>query len=339
MTTDEILDGVVERVNNKHRVILDATVLTTLMSCPRLADFRFNMNLMNIEGKGNSLEVGSIVHKFAEVYYRSLIAGLKKQEAFGFGMTAAELYIQSCKFCKDFVSTAEFPKPPCGHQSNEYPGLENTPKEPDMDDPKEKYKTGWAWALNTCEQYFDFYRNDSWVPLEAEIVKSKILYEDDEVSILWKAKLDWVGDTNQGIFPMDHKTAKANRQSIKTNNQFMGQCLIQGTKSMFINSIGFQKTLPATEKFQRKMMNYTAPQLMEWQSEILPYYAKLLLMYSETGYFPPNFTNCETKFGKCNFYEHVCTADPEMREEELKIHFKVGPEWNPTNSDGDFNIE
>ena len=333
-------------MSGKKNVVLDATVLSSLMACPRLTDFRFNMNLQSIEGKSNSLELGSIVHKFLEVFYTCIIARMSRDQAIQYGFAAAELYIKGCKFCTDFVPSCTVDlykentdthvhsescilKPACGHRVNDYPGVKNTPR----DDQKEPYaKTGWQWALDTCDQYQKHYASDHWVPLEVETVKSKVLYEDDEVRILWKAKLDLVSDTNQGIYPIDHKTMKQNRNTIKLNNQFKGQCLTQGTRGAFINKIGFQKTLKPEEKFLRPLLSYSAPGLMEWQSEILPYYAKLLLMYAETGYFPPNFTHCEGKYGNCAFVG-VCGSDPSMREEEIKLHFYVGQPWNPTNDD------
>jgi hypothetical protein len=317
----EIVD---KPLGGKANIVLDATMLSTLMACPRLADFRFNLNLQSISGKSNSLEVGSVVHKFLEVYYGAMIQGISREQALGYGLTAAELYVQGCQYCTDFTSTPDIPKPPCGHRPNDYPGVVNTPKE------SEGYLVGWNYALKTCEQYHEFYRADHWVPLEVEIVKGKILYEDDEVRIMWKAKLDWVADTNQDILPIDHKTMKVRRPTLSLNNQFIGQCLIMGTRKMVINKIGFQSSLKPEEKFTRTMMSYSAPRLIEWQSEILPYYAKLLLMYAESGYFPPNYNACEGKYGNCAFHT-VCSSDPEMREEELKINFKVGPVWNPTN--------
>jgi hypothetical protein len=166
--------------------------------------------------------------------------------------------------------------------------------------------------------------------LETEIVKGKVLYEDDEIRVLWKAKLDLVSDTNQGIYPVDHKTMKQRRETISLNNQFKGQCLIQGTRGVFINKVGFQTSLKPEEKFERKIIPYSEPRLLEWQSETLPYYAKLLLMYVESGHFPPNFTHCENKYGNCAFLK-VCESDPAMRETEIKKLFMVGPEWNPTN--------
>jgi hypothetical protein len=322
------IDTVVESIlGGKKNVVLDATVLSTIMNCPRLADFRFNHNLQSIGGKSNSLECGSTVHVFTEYYYKSIIQGVKRDQAFGFGIAAAELYIRGCRGCADFVSTVEVPKPLCGHKPNEFPGLKATPKD------SEGYKTGWQWVLDTCDQYHRHYINDSWVPLEVEVVKGVVLYEDDEIRILWKAKLDLTADTNQGIYPIDHKTMKQNRPTNSMNNQFIGQCLVMKTQNVIINKIGFQTTLKPAEKFIRQPVSYSTSRLLEWQGEILPFYAKALVMYAETGHWPPNFSNCEGKYGNCSFYEHVCSGDPEMREQNIKQHFMVGPTWNPTNDE------
>ena len=168
--------------------------------------------------------------------------------------------------------------------------------------------------------------------MEVETVKGEVLYQDDEIRVLWKAKLDLVVDTNQGILPMDHKTMKQRRDNLSLNNQFTGQCLIMKTQKVMINKIGFQTSLKPEEKFIRKPVNYSVPRLIEWQSETLPYYAKLLLMYAETGYWPRNLTHCEGKYGNCAFVK-VCEADPGERENTIRQLFVVGPEWNPTNDE------
>lgn len=313
-------------MGGKKNVILDSQILTGIMSCPRAADFRFNMNLESLSGKSNSLECGSIVHKFMEVYYGSMIKGTSREQAYGFGIAAAEMYIQSCPDCTDFVPSAEQKKPKCGHRPGDYPGVKNTPKD------SANYQTGWQFVLDTCDEYHRFYINDHWVPLEVETVKGEVLYEDEDVRIMWKAKLDLTADTNQGIFPIDHKTMKQRRDTLSLNNQFIGQCLLMRTRNVIINKIGFQKSLKAEEKFIRAPISYSAARLLEWQSEILPFYAKQLLMFAEVGYWPPNFNHCEGKYGNCNFVE-VCQSNPDMREEELKLHFRVGTPWNPTNED------
>lgn len=325
ITNDEASEIVQEVLKkSKKNIILDATILTALMKCGRYTDLRYGHNFIPMEGKSNSLEAGSIVHKVLEVFYQNKINGYDRQTSINLGLTAGEMYVRGCPLCSEFKSTPEQPKPLCGHPVNEYPGVTNTP--PDS----EGFKIGWRYALNTCEQYFDYYKNDHWVPLEVEVVKGNILFEDDEIRILWKAKLDLVADTNQGIYPVDHKTMKQRRVTVSLNNQFMGQCLTMKTRNVFINKIGFQTSLKPNEKFERVSISYTTERLLEWQSEILPYYGYKLLEYNETGYWPPNFSNCETKWGMCEFHE-ICESNPTMREENLMIDFKIGPDWNPEN--------
>lgn len=323
--TAHTLTGAPAIVLPKKLIILDATVLSTLMGCGRLTDFRFNHNLISINGKSNSLEVGNIVHKYMEVFYRSIANGMSKPQAHQHGMAAAELYARGCQYCTEYIATEENPFPKCGHRIDEYPGVHNTP-----DEPTKPYEVGWKWALTTCEQYREYYKNDFWVPLEAEVVKGQILYEDDEIRILWKAKFDLITDTNQSILPCDHKTMKQRRNTVSLNNQFMGQCLVLNTRSIIINKVGFQKTLKPEEKFERAMIPYSAKRLLEWRSSILPYWAYKLLEYSENDYWAPNFDHCENKYGDCPFMD-ICSTDPSEREHELKLNFKVGPDWNPTN--------
>lgn len=338
----EIIQEVIK--SSKKNIVLDATVLSSLMTCGRFADLRFNHHLVPMEGKSNSLEVGSVVHKVLETFYKNKINGFDRTTCINLGLTAGEMYVMGCPLCTGFIPRHPviqgdeyradvkhtchnecILKPTCNHEPNEYPGVENTP--PDS----AGYRIGWKYALNTCEQYFEYYKNDHWVPLEVEVVKGTILFEDDEIRILWKAKLDLTADTNQGIFPVDHKTMKQRRVTQSLNNQFMGQCLTMKTRNVFINKIGFQTSLKPNEKFERVAIGYTAERLIEWQSEILPYWAYKLIEYNESGYWPPNFSNCETKFGMCQYAEDICSANPDMRAENLRINFKVGPEWNPSN--------
>lgn len=275
---------------NIPSVILDATMLSTIMSCSRLADFRFNHHFQPLGGKSKSLEMGSIVHTYLEYYYKARINGIRIPDAIQYGMAAAETYSRS-----DEVQTSS---------------------------PEDV-----ALALNTCELYAEHYKNDSWVPLEVECVKGKILYQDDEIRIMWKAKFDLLADTNNGIFPIDHKTMTQRRDTLSLNNQFIGQCILAGTRVMFVNKIGFQKSLKPAERFARVPVSYSFERLLEWQDTILPYWAKRYFAESEEGYFPPNFTHCENKYGFCQF-RHVCETDRNIREDALKAEFVVGEKWS-----------
>jgi len=274
----------------KKNVIFDATFLSMLMSCARLADFRLNHDFQSISGKSVSLEMGSIVHVVLECYYQHMINGFKREMAIAQAMIAGQEYI-----------------------------LSDEVKNCDIKDTE--------WALKTCEEYFEFYKNDSWTPLFVEKVMRETLYEDDEIRVMWKAKLDLGVDTNQAILPVDHKTMKQRRDTLNLNNQFTGQCILMKTRMMIVNKIGFQTSLKPVDKFTRVMVSYSADRLLEWQSEILPYWAYQWLSYIESGYYPPNYTHCENKYGFCQF-KNVCESDRGMREEELGHNFIVGEKWD-----------
>src|SRR5215471_4933021 len=142
-------------------VILDSQVLTSLMMCPCLTDLRFNLNIVPIGGKSNSLECGSIVHAFLETYYGNLAKGINKVKATEEGLIQAKLYITGCPVCKDISNGI---RPPCGHRPGEYVGVKNTPRESGKQNLGfgERDYTGWEWVLETINQYVDFYKDDFW---------------------------------------------------------------------------------------------------------------------------------------------------------------------------------
>lgn len=312
----------------KKNVVMDATTLSSLMSCSRFYDLRYNHRFIRLGGKGNSLECGSLAHKILEVYYDHMIKGFPRTTSINQGMVAGQLYINGCPGCMSFVATDEVSKPACGHEPDEYPSISNTPEENDG-----RHKVGWRWVLKTMEEYFDFYKNDSFIPLSAEQVKGDVLYEDDDIRVLWKAKFDLIIDTNQiGIVSMDHKTFKQRRDKSSLSNQFTGQCALLKSRNIIVNKIGWQTSLKINERLTREVVSYSADRILEWQSEILPYYAYKYVQYAESGYWPPDFTHCDTMYGPCMF-KGVCEADRGMREEVLRNEFMVGPVWDPINKE------
>lgn len=310
----------------KKNVIFDATVLSSLMSCSRLHDIRFNHRLISTHGKSNSLEVGSLIHKVLEVYYHHKIGGFPRATAIGQAMAAGQLFIAGCPHCSSYKGEGE--PPSCGHQAEEYPGMQNTPEQ------SEKFTVGWRFALQTCEQYFEFYKNDSFIPLAVEEVRGEVIYEDDEIRVLWKAKFDLIIDTSDvGIMSTDHKTFKQRRDKTTLSNQFTGHCILLKARRVMVNKIGLQTSIKdIAERLTREIVPYSAARLHEWQSEIVPYYAYKYIQYSESGYWPPNYTHCDTMYGPCP-YKQVCEADPDMREEVLRNEYTLAPVWDPRNKE------
>lgn len=319
--TDQIIEKVLDLYipTKKQNVIMDATVMTALMACPRYFDERFNHNLVPIEGNTNFLQAGQMVHKILEEFNKAIINGMSRTKAIMIGLEAGQQFYKT-------PGASNIP------EHNIYEGSNKILKNGLKSEAKGKLKSvGYDWIMATMDMYFKRWVNDGWTPIEAEKVRGAVVYEDDEVRVLWKAKLDKMVDTFQdGMMPGDYKTMKMNRHTLPLNNQFMGQCLVAGTRKMFIDKIGFQENLKPEDKFVREIMSYTAEQLAE-QTMTIGYYAKYMTNLLAQSYYPPNYTHCD-KFNGC-MYRKPCEANASDRDRVFKLNFMVGEPWDPSNDD------
>ena len=282
------------------RIIMDSQVLTTLQICEVMLDLRFNHNLVPISGMGRPIEMGSMMHRMLEPYYLAKRKGKNRNDAAAIAIQYGNLVITGCEACI---------KKECKEHKDPYMGLQAT-------SPEESH-----YVMDTFLQYHEFWKNDSWTTLNVETVKGKVIYEDDELSLMWKAKIDWEVDNLEGIFSVDHKTMSRREDTLSLNNQFIGQCVVTNQTKMFENKIGWQKTLKPNEKFERVALNYSKERIAEWIIETASY-AYDLAALQEGKRYRHKFTSCSRKYGPCIFRK-VCEGQPVDRERLLKEQFKV----------------
>ena len=313
-------------MTEKKNVIMDATLLSSLMNCERKLELRHGLNIVPIGPKSKALEMGSLMHVFLEWYYKEIRDGRRSTarqvalEKGEFYYTFGELITPEERTEEVLDADGNIVSPAIITQEAVYEPLSNMQIE------------DYALCIDTFNLYCERWKNDSFTPVHIEHVIGKILYEDEELRVLWKAKFDLISDTPIGFIPTDHKTMKQRRETLALNNQFMGQCHLLGVRSVLINKVGFQTSLKPEERFHRVSISYTADQLAEWVSETV-YWAKYLINLNETNYFPRRFTQCESKFGKCEYYENLCSVNQSMRDEQVKLFFKPGKHWDVNNDD------
>jgi len=298
-------------------VVLDSQLFSSFMGCARKGNYRFNRNLVSTKGKSNALECGSYVHTIFEHYYRAIIAGKSKGDAISIGFDAGDEYVRGYHPDNKYVLDAD------------EKGIHNTPLT--AADASSPYQTSIEQARQTMDEYFQHYLNDMWTPIAVEEVRGDLIFEADDIRIIWKAKYDLIVDTSAGLMSVDHKTMKQRKDTMTLNNQFMGQCLVLKNRTVIVNKVGFQKTVKPHDKFTRPGINYTFDNLEEQRTEVIPYYARMWVAYKEANFYPPNYQQCENKFGMCEFYEDICRNDRGMREEALKIFFKEDRPWDVLN--------
>jgi len=175
-------------------------------------------------------------------------------------------------------------------------------------------------VIDTFRQYTDHWENDSWNNVVAtESVGSKVLYEDDDLIIVYEVKMDLILDISGVLVPVDHKTASARRDPNALSNQFKGYCWFLGVHNLIVNEIGFQKTLKPVEKFRRHTLRFSANTIQEWVNNTV-WWVRFAMGMIDAETFPKNFTSCD-KYSGCAFKE-ICLADPEVQNYKLQSLFE-----------------
>jgi hypothetical protein len=267
--------------------VVDSQILNTSEECARKAHLTFDKNLEPIV-KPDYFEKGDMLHQMLAEYYKlRKYRGRWAQN----NKTHADI-IQTCiKVGRTAVLKMSL-------------GLEVIEE-----------------VVRAFVEYTTYTANDGWDNiLSVEETASKILYENDDMIILYQGKIDLIlSISNCPLLPVDHKSSSRRQKPHYLSNQFQGYCWLlsseeQSVNNIIINKIGFQKTLKDNEKFERHTLSYPPDILEEWK-EISTYYLIKYIKDGELGFYPPNYTSCD-KYSGCIFND-VCRKSKDVREYKL----------------------
>lgn len=276
---------------DKKIVSLDSQWFNGIQNCPQKLKYQL-LDGLRPHTMPAPLERGSLLHHIFDLYYRGRMEGIRNH--------------------KDLLHAAL--------ESGEKFAI-------DTDLPSEEVRE----VMKASADNLNFHQHDGWVPLAVEQPFSYTLYEDDNLMIVSTGVIDLVVDIRgAGITVVDHKSSKRASTPSPLSNQFMNYCYGTRTNRAVVNQVGFQKTVPAEQKFKRVVLSYTNSNLEEWRNNTV-FWVKFGLGCQDSGNFPMNFTSCD-KYGGC-IYSELCLTTPDAREWKTGVKFVKGEPWDPYKKD------
>lgn len=282
--------------SDKKTVIIDSQILTTFSRCEREFDYRF-LQILEPTSKEENLEVGSLMHVMLKVYYCLKRAG-------------------------------KFTHAECRNLAVEIAGVHAVKTEVDVTYTEE--------LSEHFKLYADHYQHETWIPLNIEEPFTFILYEDEGLRILYFGVMDLYIENFGQRYPVDHKTERRTSDPLELDNQFLGYCAATGSKVLYVNKVGLQKSKKVEERFRRVPLSYTQNRIDEWKA-VSVYRAKQYLHALEEHAFPPRYTGCLRFNKKCRYYDLCNTDSGDARDWKAKENFQKGKEWNPYTRDDELD--
>lgn len=275
---------------SKVNIVLDASMYDMFLLCARRYHYRYNRNL-TLPVKAKALDRGTLVHLACETYYTAL----QQKAPYDYAANSALMKVKAAGAVESDL------------------------------DPKDVER-----VVEVMEEYFDYWRVED-QNLEIVGVEQPFLYrlfEDEDISINMAGKIDLlVSNDRYTNLPYDHKSYDRASELGRLSNQFINYCNAIGSQLLVVDRIGFQKTLPAHEKFRRIPLSYDPFIFMQWKNNVI----RNLNWYLEcvaTGYWPMNETSCDKFNRRCEYYE-VCDSSGEDAKEFklLNNYIQIDP-WD-----------
>jgi hypothetical protein len=278
-------------------LMFDSQILSTFMSCEREMDLRFNQHLIPIGGVSKAFEKGTLAHHGLAKYYFLMQQGID--------------YPTRKAVARDAMRKI-------------FPTLNSLEGE-DL-----------VLVLNTFDEYLEFRKNDVFQVMFVEKLFRFIAYENYPLRIILTGRID-LGILESGsrtIIPVDHKSESESWFYSTLSNQFKIYTLACNANRLIVNRFGMQTSKSHKEKFKREDLNFDDDVLDEFKNEVLPFYAKRMIIANEDNYYAPNYAACTRGHWGCIFSDKykggICNVTRQLRNQKIQSYF-ISKEWNPSD--------
>lgn len=290
----------------------DSQMINTFQACEKKYDYSFIQNLTPPD-KAEALERGDLMHKMLEVYYSLQIEGMfeKIQRKEPVSEVWKELFETGITLPKDksFPSIQE-----TATRAGNYYGTK-------MDLAAEEITS----TIYQFKEYSLYFMHDSWRALAVEEVGSKVLFETEDLKLIYNFKIDLVAEKGSIIAPFDHKTSKRRENPSSLSNQFIGYCYGLGLNNLVVNKIGFQKTLSPAERFNRYILTIDDERIEEWKQNTIQWGFRMVEA-NESQLYLLDLTSCD-KYSGCIFAP-LCETSPSGRDWKIQRDYNTREDWD-----------
>ena len=189
------------------------------------------------------------------------------------------------------------------------------------------------WVIKTFHQYSEYYKHDGIRILGVEETFSFIIYEDDELIVVYEGKIDLQAEFPVlGVSILDHKWRAMKADYSPLDNQFIGYAIATKSSLVYVNEVGLQKSYEPEKKFRRVPISIGEGVKERWIKNTISW-AKILDFNIQNNVWPQSHLKTAplgiTQCVKCQ-YNRICDSenDAEM-ERKITEHFHLGSKWSP----------
>jgi len=199
------------------------------------------------------------------------------------------------------------------------------------------------WIVKTFRQYTEYYKHDGIKILGVENSFSFVIYEDDELIIVYEGKIDLIAEFPVlGKTVIDHKWRGQKVDYIGLDNQLLGYAVKEDVNLVYVNEVGLQKSDKYTPevKFRRVAIPIGDGVKERWVKNTIMW-AKILDHSMQSNVWPQSHLKVPptgvTQCVKCT-YNKICNSenDQEMKR-KIEDHFHIGERWSAHRQEAEVN--
>src|ERR1035437_563679 len=316
---------------SKFTLVLDSSQLTTFCSCP-LDWYYTNVKKLSLDlprRADDARDVGTYGHRILDLYYKLRASGVNVTEA-SHEALAYNPDEDTC-VCNCPAENHKY-LPAIGYI--ECQKCHHCLKRGDLIDylPFPLNKESRFSVRERTMLYIAYWKNNDYQPLSSKHVEvgfSEAIYEDAENLFVLEGRIDLIA-TLQGLHCIvDHKFQLRMKELYSKSIQFKNYALVNKSLMLIINYIRLAAGVKKDVTFERKIVNFTVPELLAWKQKLIGLYFMVKRCMVEDE-FPQNWGSCAGLYHPC-IYTPLCEEfNKEMKTvKERQLYTIRKEQWRP----------